>query len=1052
MPNYIPSCARCGSKAHVDTNVTKWVENPKILHGTRSHRYFDTKCYSCNSCKSSFLAWHPDTLKADAQELAGILNFRFSHGFVVDDELYSTIVVESQESTAAIHQKHRQMIAHNYIMDATLHYRAIMLKRVKPYSRVVEGTNQSTLDTLLVPVDNEPAARRMRRTREDLIMVERSLRLKQSSFNAPVHFSDIFQRKADRNATGLPFKGIGKSKCTLLISKGILTTKDLLAYDGDDPTTLPQWKTIVQNYYDNLEVQVASLLQRQKSLIDDLSLDEFVERHTDARVPTAPVGQDAQPPAEEKHPPFSRLNDTVRYNARYLSKSSIDRIKITDFERRKPMLVAKMSSIKCACYKIDWHYKLPSKIKVYRGKGKSFKPYKSAVTIQNEDGLTVFWKFYPSTESMTTLAPDLERLQMRNRNLGGESKCTWVDNCCTVEGKLKSVLGQDHLVKLDVFHWQCRWDPIMVDLQSEKTTVFRSLMRRALFMCEPHEYERVRQELEDAGKPYTPREVLKIAKSTIPPPRELEKRVMSVLHAIMDKDHEIDQERTANADASEKKEQRFFKRGAETLNIIANQMSHVRKGCLSDPPSAALPMFRINPTTGKACAARSTGTNEVDNRYLNHLLDSPSIGLTRADMTIWSYCDGSNDRKRVNRLGEAPQDTTRTDQLQALCGLATQCGHGKEDIPIPSPNFPRLMVGHDEYMGFEHELPSEMQEDEINSLDDENTVDSEESVMDLLCRVDDDDDENENPLDDASDIFAMDVDVDLSIYTPEIIKKESTYETYMRLTQERPWVPFKHPRDIAEFTDVDTEEMVLFDSMSPSYDRHGKFRLDAARGYGSFARAWNIEAGNRYKAQLDGQEDVVLVNRKTYLQLQEHFDIMEKQKELARLQSKTDPNMREMEATFKATRSRMLPHQHATCCRPVDYNNTNITGRAIFGVPYALNATVAANAFQHNPQSHQNAPILFRQAQQLGPVKTFTRKELGANFKAKTYCWRCGYQRKTHIRFGIPFGNDCHSNCLFDQCSKCGWRIKECHAGSAYGPHCPRDTSETSTVAGEWFK
>jgi len=179
---------------------------------------------------------------------------------------------------------------------------------------------------------------------------------------------------------------------------------------------------------------------------------------------------------------------------------------------------------------------------------------------------------------------------------------------------------------------------------------------------------------------------------------------------------------------------------------------------------------------------------------------------------------------------------------------------------------------------------------------------------------------------------------------------------------------------------------------------------------------------------------------------------MEKQKELARLQSKTDPNMREMEATFKATRSRMLPHQHATHCRPVDYNNTNITGRAIFGVPCALNATVAANAFQHNPQSHQNAPMLFRQAQQLGPVKTFTRKELGANFKAKTCCWRCGYQQKTHIRFGIPFGNDCHSNCLFDQCSKCGWRIKECHAGSAYGPHCPRDTSETSTVAGEWFK
>lgn len=160
---------------------------------------------------------------------------------MVDDELHGLIVTQCLDTTAAIYQKHRQMIAQNWINDATLHCRATMLKHVKPHSRVmVEGSNQSTLDGMFVPIDDSPAARRMRRTREDLASVERSLREKQLSLNAPVHFIDIFHQKQDRNSIGLPFKGVGKSKCALLMQKGIFTTHDLLAHNGDDPAMLPQ--------------------------------------------------------------------------------------------------------------------------------------------------------------------------------------------------------------------------------------------------------------------------------------------------------------------------------------------------------------------------------------------------------------------------------------------------------------------------------------------------------------------------------------------------------------------------------------------------------------------------------------------------------------------------------------------------------------------------------------------------------------------------------------------------------------------------------------------
>jgi len=323
------------------------------------------------------------------------------------------------------------------------------------------------------------------------------------------------------------------------------------------------------------------------------------------------------------------------------------------------MMVAKMTCISAKMYKIDWHCKLPSKVKVCEGKGKSFKPCKSGMSIQNEDGLAAFWKFCEGSESIDQLALDLQRLEVRNRQLGRKGEVVCIDNCCQVGRKTKEVPGlEEALIKLDAFHWQCRWDSMLFDLKSEKTIVFRSLMRRALFVAEDHECERVKSKLQDKGKPATPRDVFKIAKAFVPPAEELEKRVVAVIHSVMEKDLEIDKERAANPLGAEK-EKRFFKRGADALNTMANQMEHVRNGCLSDPSAEVVQIHRKNTTTGKVFSARSAGGNEVDNRHLNPLLDTPSVGLTRAEQTIWTHCDASNDRKRVNRLGEPPQEASR---------------------------------------------------------------------------------------------------------------------------------------------------------------------------------------------------------------------------------------------------------------------------------------------------------------------------------------------------------------------------------------------------------
>jgi len=85
-----------------------------------------------------------------------------------------------------------------------------------------------------------------------------------------------------------------------------------------------------------------------------------------------------------------------------------------------------------------------------------------------------------------------------------------------------------------------------------------------------------------ADKNPTPTDTCREAKSTIPLHETLERRVMSVIHSLMEKDLEVDHQRASGVAIT--KEPRSFTGGVDTWNAIVNQMSHVKKGCLLDPP------------------------------------------------------------------------------------------------------------------------------------------------------------------------------------------------------------------------------------------------------------------------------------------------------------------------------------------------------------------------------------------------------------------------------------------------------------------------------------
>jgi hypothetical protein len=192
------------------------------------------------------------------------------------------------------------------------------------------------------------------------------------------------------------------------------------------------------------------------------------------------------------------------------------------------------------------------------------------VTIQNEDGLTVFWKALKHSESFTEIKEDLIRLRKRlNHNAKAQHeareqqkqqedeeqkqqededyvretplgnnyqavKLVYVDNCCNVKNIVKSCFP-NAVIKLDVFHWLKRWTKLLVEPSSAQGGIFRGLMCRALFNIEPTEYAEAKQRVIDRlakqkihREPYA-REITKEARTTIPEPNLLRRNVQAVL-------------------------------------------------------------------------------------------------------------------------------------------------------------------------------------------------------------------------------------------------------------------------------------------------------------------------------------------------------------------------------------------------------------------------------------------------------------------------------------------------------------------------------------------
>ncbi|CAB9527948.1 hypothetical protein SEMRO_2110_G315010.1 [Seminavis robusta] len=474
---------------------------------------------------------------------------------------------------------------------------------------------------------------------------------------------------------------------------------------------------------------------------------------------------------------------------------------------------------------------------------------------------------------------------------------------------------------------------------------------------------------------------------------------------------------------------RFLKvMNKDVKRSMENLMKHVSQGCLSDPPAEKVKMRRVNPKTGRAFTARSTGTNEVDNRVLNDILSSATVGIARAERVLADHYEKSNAKKRVKPLGEEEVVTTRTDKLLLLNCFAKSCGYDRKDLPAQGVTAPPKLP-FKEYMGFQFDLPEAFRPVEASAkdADDDN---GEEGLADL-----------------AELILATDGNT-----LPTIRVYETTLEAYKRLTRDQPWVPFKG-YDKTDHDDVDKAEEDLFQKLRTEYSRGAQ--PFSARGYGRMSEKWDIEVAKRVMQQMEEPDSgtvVILIRRKTFQMLQAHYDDFcahIRRTQLAGILR--DPAQEELNTTLRNNRRNMAPQQAATNVQPIRYNQMH-GGATPFGAPTVLNTQVAARAMTFAPRENmQMAPFALRDVYPNQVPRPAATNPMGPNYKRNKYCVVCGYSKRENLQLLKQFGYECKGNCGHEECSKCGMRVELHDAANAVGPYCKNAASESSYY-NDWYK
>jgi hypothetical protein len=271
---------------------------------------------------------------------------------------------------------------------------------------------------------------------------------------------------------------------------------------------------------------------------------------------------------------------------------------------------------------------------------------------------------------------------------------------------------------------------------------------------------------------------------------------------------------------------------------------------------------------------------------------------------------------------------------------------------------------------------------------------------------------------------------------PEIRSRETTMETFIRLTDSQPHIPFHSANPSRPKTDIDEHEETLFLAMENQYDRWKLPRQP--HGYHSFMVAWNLKVAERYKLKAVDGLNVTMINRKNIEYLQNHYDkIMGQLASAGRIDHQNANNeLDRLNEQLRASRNSVPALQPVQQAQPVIYPQVGI---APFGNAYALNPEILAPTLQA-AKNRNPAPWNIR-----APLLATAEKHPLEGFKRTTWCISCGFQKREHQR-EESFG----AKCKRDHCGKCFMR-KEFHNDGRMGPFCPFDPDPIKSRYLLWY-
>ena len=216
------------------------------------------------------------------------------------------------------------------------------------------------------------------------------MNLAKAQLDDEIDFAPLIKIKRVRNKRGMLLPTLGWKKLSRLVELGVKNAKALLEFqdtegmlrDTSSRSPLDSWKEIAQAEYDKraavLNQAKDDFLQAQREhrfAVCRMKAQQAIDNDGLGNDTAALPGEEEQLPDLTLTPKFSAMDDPMGYNAMFLSTDRIDAILAAEHHHRKPVQLGEMYGLPAKILKIDFNYKIAKKVRVWNGRGISFRPY-----------------------------------------------------------------------------------------------------------------------------------------------------------------------------------------------------------------------------------------------------------------------------------------------------------------------------------------------------------------------------------------------------------------------------------------------------------------------------------------------------------------------------------------------------------------------------------------------------------------------------------------------------------------------------------------------------